>query len=408
MINKNIKKLIVLVLITFNITLNANNDYIEIYWAYTNGTSISLNGRIIDIKDKKSTNSSVASAFFNDERKNTNISMIVNDKEYLNKSDNEGYFIFDINISSKYNRKDNILLTLNDKEYIQKIKLFYPSLKKHIGVISDFDDTAIVSNVTNKLKLMYNTFIKNYKQREVVNEVKNKIIKIQKDNNLLNNSAVFFISGSPYQLTNTINNFLNLHNFPKRTILTKKIHGKNKDSLSATISYKYDKIVKLINMYPNVKWVLFGDSGEKDKQIYLKVLNNFPNNIKDIYIRDVVTKKVSKLKNEITPFKTDGCSYFPDGTLKNNNAWLNCCIEHDKAYWKGGTKQEKKIADEILKQCVSNQGYPNIAKLMFIGVDIGGDAKYNTSYKWGYGWKINHYYEPLSKEEQEKIKNINK
>ena len=395
------------VLIAFTINLNANNDYIEIYSAYTNGSIISVNGRIIDQKDKKSTKSSVVSAFFNNEKKDTNISMLVNDKEYFSKSDNEGYFTFDINLSTTYKRDSDILLTVNNKKYIKKVQLFYPSVKKHIGIISDFDDTVIVSDVTNKLKLMYNTFIKNYMQREVIDEVKNKILQVDRENSLSDNRALFFISGSPHQLSDIMNNFLNLHKFPKRAILTKKLHGENRDSFFATVAYKYDKIVKLINMYPHIKWVLFGDSGEKDEEVYLKIIKEFPNKIEEVYIRDVKTDKIEKLKNEIMPFTTDGCSYFPDGTFENNRLWLNCCVEHDKSYWKGGTNKQKRISDETLKQCVSDLGYPNIAKLMFKGVEIGGDAKYNTSYKWGYGWKINHYYDRLTKEELDQTININ-
>jgi len=390
-----------LIILAIIINLNAKNDYIEIYTSYANITQIHLSGRVIDIKDKKTTTSKSYSAFFNSERKNIPIFMSLNNYNYTSKTDDEGYFVFDINTSYSINNEQDVILKTKDINSTKNIKLFIPSIKKHLGVISDFDDTVIVSNVTNKFKLLYNTFVKSYSQRELVSSIRDQINSIVNSNNLKQNSAFFIISGSPYQLKNNINNFLNLHNFPKREILTKKIHGKNKDSLSATISYKYDKIVKLIKMYPQVTWVLFGDSGEKDAQIYIKVKNNYPNNIKDIYIRDVKTKKVAKLKNELLPFKTDGCSYFPDGTLTNNKKWLNCCIDHDKSYYKGGTKNQKLIADKKLKNCVKNLGYPNIAKLMFFGVQLAGDAKYDTPYRWGYGWKINRYYDKINEKEDE-------
>jgi len=47
----------------------------------------------------------------------------------------------------------------------------------------------------------------------------------------------------------------------------------------------------------------------------------------------------------IKPFTTDGCSLFPDGTLKDNTLWKSCCIEHDKAYWRGGSYPERQAAD---------------------------------------------------------------
>ena len=48
-------------------------------------------------------------------------------------------------------------------------------------------------------------------------------------------------------------------------------------------------------MYPNIKWVFFGDSGEKDTKIYKKIYKEFPSRIKSIYIRDVNSKKLIKV-----------------------------------------------------------------------------------------------------------------
>jgi len=43
----------------------------------------------------------------------------------------------------------------------------------------------------------------------------------------------------------------------------------------------------------------------------------------------------------IKPFTSDGCSAFPDGTLKQRELWLSCCTAHDIAYWKRGLLQRK-------------------------------------------------------------------
>ena len=39
---------------------------------------------------------------------------------------------------------------------------------------------------------------------------------------------------------------------------------------------------------------------------------------------------------DIAPFTSDGCSSFPDGTPANQSLWLECCVRHDLAYWRGG------------------------------------------------------------------------
>ena len=103
---------------------------------------------------------------------------------------------------------------------------------------------------------------------------------------------------------------------------------------------------------------------------------------------------------ELQPFTTDGCSSFPDGTRDHEDLWLQCCVAHDLAYWKGGTYGERKRADEELKDCVEQVGEPEIARLMLAGVRVGGTPYLPTSYRWGYGWPWPRSYRPLSTEEK--------
>lgn len=107
--------------------------------------------------------------------------------------------------------------------------------------------------------------------------------------------------------------------------------------------------------------------------------------------------------DRIQPFSTDGCSLFPDGTLRENQLWLSCCIEHDKRYWMGGTWQERLQADRELRSCVTRMGKPEIADIMLGGVRIGGSPFWPTPFRWGYGWGYWRGYKPLSERERLQI-----
>jgi len=108
----------------------------------------------------------------------------------------------------------------------------------------------------------------------------------------------------------------------------------------------------------------------------------------------------------IEPFTSDGCSSFPDGTLEQNELWLKCCTEHDYAYWKGGSYQERLNSDIELKNCVSLVGEEEIALIMLAGVRVGGSPFFPTAYRWGYGWPYPKFYGILTPEELEQIKNV--
>ncbi|MDH3974855.1 MAG: hypothetical protein OEV42_11300 [Deltaproteobacteria bacterium] len=107
----------------------------------------------------------------------------------------------------------------------------------------------------------------------------------------------------------------------------------------------------------------------------------------------------------IAPFRSDGCTLFPDGTMKNQNLWCDCCLQHDIAYWRGGREEERLKADETLRDCVkAKTGNRELAELMYRGVRLGGSPVFLTWYRWGYGWPYGRGYEPLSERELESIK----
>ncbi|MEQ9307341.1 MAG: App1 family protein, partial [Marinoscillum sp.] len=60
--------------------------------------------------------------------------------------------------------------------------------------------------------------------------------------------------------------------------------------------HKIDKIQKILNAYQGVPFVLVGDSGQKDPEIYQKIVAENPGRISQVYIRDVKRSKKRKLK----------------------------------------------------------------------------------------------------------------
>ncbi|MEE9354805.1 MAG: hypothetical protein V3U75_04370 [Methylococcaceae bacterium] len=104
---------------------------------------------------------------------------------------------------------------------------------------------------------------------------------------------------------------------------------------------------------------------------------------------------------DIKPFTSDGCSLSPDGTILKRDLWLACCVAHDKAYWQGGTRKEKRTADLKFKQCLTNKtGNPVLSNTMYFAVRLGGSAFFPTWYRWGYGWGYGRGYKKLAPAEK--------
>jgi hypothetical protein len=111
--------------------------------------------------------------------------------------------------------------------------------------------------------------------------------------------------------------------------------------------------------------------------------------------------------SSLNEFTSDGCSLFPDGTLKNPTLWCDCCFNHDMAYWQGGSKQDREAADKALRACVIERtGDHALAQTMYEGVRVGGSPAFPTWYRWGYGWKYGRGYTPLTMEEQKQARDL--
>jgi len=103
-------------------------------------------------------------------------------------------------------------------------------------------------------------------------------------------------------------------------------------------------------------------------------------------------------------FTTDGCSLFPDGTLRSRDRWFGCCYVHDVRYWEGGTEDARKRADGALRACVLEAtGDAVLANLMYDGVRVGGHPAFPVPYRWGFGWPYERGYGPLTAEEQDEV-----
>ena len=107
-----------------------------------------------------------------------------------------------------------------------------------------------------------------------------------------------------------------------------------------------------------------------------------------------------EVDDELEDFVSDGCSAFPDGTMKQKELWRSCCVVHDLSYWMGGNYDERTEADLALRECVYHAGEPAIAELMLAGVRVGGTPWLPTRFRWAYGWPWGRGYDELSDEEK--------
>jgi len=242
----------------------------------------------------------------NDEQADTLVKLEVNQQHFHKQTDDEGYFSFDILLSPQLPAGFYPAKTFGNENLSGFCRLLVIPQANTLAIISDFDDTVIVSNVVDKKQLITNSLAKNYLQRDIVQGMPNAYRDLLKKHNPLPELApVIFVSGSPRQIQLSIEQFLDHYHFPTNMVLTKQIGGEQGDPLLNQQKYKVDKIEKLFKFFSWMQFILIGDDGEKDPESYRLLQQRYPDRIHSIWIR-----KVSVDDQRLT---YDGQHYFKDG-----------------------------------------------------------------------------------------------
>lgn len=282
------------------------------YRGYGRRNFISCKGRILVDKPIESTANdsrwqnikNTYRRFDSDEMPNAVLQANYHDYNFVLTTDHEGYyhlkqeFLAPINTS---NAPTNSWHTINlelqeapipfEKPVRVQGEILVPPTTAAFGVISDLDDTLIITEVTSTVKMIYNSFTKNAYTRPAFTGAPAWYKAFNKGSNGQQNNPLFYVSNGPWNLYDMLTEFMEINNIPKGPILLRDFGRHKGEHLVNYKTHKRQEILNILYTYPKLKFVLIGDSGEKDADIYLSVAQAFPKRIRAIYIRKVNDKK---------------------------------------------------------------------------------------------------------------------
>lgn len=248
--------------------------------------------------------------FGSDEVRNTLLSIIIdNEKKISCLTDEEGYFLINKSVDNVKGTIDakgwlsfkTIYNEISDKPSIQlnnsfKGEMLIPKSECKFGVISDVDDTILHTGVASPLKwrLVINTFFKTPHKRKALEGSVEFYHLLHNGKTKCEANPIFYVSNSPWNLYRYLDFFLQKNNFPKGPLLLRDFRTPFDRTPKTELAHKYQETYNILNTYPNLKFILIGDCGEKDADIYLDVVKTFPNRIAAIYLRAVEHKKRMK------------------------------------------------------------------------------------------------------------------
>lgn len=201
--------------------------------------------------------------------------------ESLLYTDGRGHFVKEIFVPYKPSIVQ-VNATADESVYsFQEINIVSPA---GLGIISDIDDTVKHTGVIgDKRELMSRLLVGQISSWNIP-----VVVKWYQDM-LANSGATFhYVSNSPWQLYNIIDQYFESVNLPRGSIHLKQYSGNIIASLrEPSTSRKKTTLSKILQDFPEKKFICIGDSGEHDFEAYVDLAKAFPNRIMAIYVRAV-------------------------------------------------------------------------------------------------------------------------
>ena len=283
------------------------------YYGFGSDNYVYVKGRVLEdekVKQSKETDSVLThlvdtyKRYETDEIPGIKVRASFAEQEVEVETDEEGFFDIEfrpdtaIDYSKTSNKvKLQLLSQKTDKDRLEaEAYVFAPGKDVEFGIISDIDDTVLVSNIKDFLGRLRLMLMKNATERSPFPGIAGFFRALCKGSDGEGQNPLFYVSGSEWNLYDLLISFFRSHDIPEGPLLLrdKGTRLDRGDFETSEEEYKLEKIRHILDTFPDLKFICLGDSGERDPEIYQQVVQEYPGRILGIYIRDVSPDKRDK------------------------------------------------------------------------------------------------------------------
>lgn len=179
-----------------------------------------------------------------------------------------------------------------------------PSHKAAFGIISDVDDTVLQTGATSTVSTLKKVLFGNARTRLPFAGVGAFYQALCAEYN-----PIFYVSSSPWNLYDILTEFFALNDIPTGPLMLRDWGIKPSELLPlGHKTHKLESIRAIFDAYPDLPFVLIGDSGQEDPEIYRDLVHEYPKRVRAVYIRDVSARKrnaeIAALEEEVNSVGT--------------------------------------------------------------------------------------------------------
>ena len=280
-----------------------NRIHVVPYRGYGNERMIFQRGRVLE--DKQVGSSRVADSiwknihnawkrFESDEIPGAKVRASIDGASRETVTDSEGYFEFSLDLEVPFPpeklwhdvRIELLEPSHPEQEPVQIGQVLIPPKSARFGVISDMDDTVLQTHATNLLRMFKNIVLGNARTRLPFKGVAAFYQALHEENGQPTN-PLYYVSSSPWNLYDLLMEFFTLHHIPVGPLVLRD-WGVSRTAIPYRHrNHKIEAIRHIMDIVDNLPFILIGDSGQEDPEIYHEILSLYPKRILAIYIRNV-------------------------------------------------------------------------------------------------------------------------
>ncbi len=157
-----------------------------------------------------------------------------------------------------------------------------------VGVISDVDDTIMVTQAPVLWKAAWNLLFLNPSKRA---SVPGMSVLFNKIADLFPDAPFFYLSTSPWNVEGSIRHLIANHGYPEGPLLLRDLDPRPKTFVPTGPQHKLEFVEQLMADFPDMKFILVGDDGQRDPTTYATIVKRYPGRVIAIAIRQLSPKE---------------------------------------------------------------------------------------------------------------------
>ena len=174
------------------------------------------------------------------------------------------------------------ILRLGGQQIAAPVLVIAPGVRT--ALVSDIDDTVMVTALPRPLLAAWNGLVLHENARRVVHGMAALYRRWEVENP---GAPVFYLSTGAWNVAPALRRFLRGHGYPAGPLLLTDWGPTNAGWFRSGQQHKMESLRRLMTELPEIHWVLVGDDGQHDPQIYADIAREFPDRVSVIAIREL-------------------------------------------------------------------------------------------------------------------------